>query len=620
MQNVQNYLYDSKMDEFSEYAEKNIIFNSKILKKNAEEKQKSLKEKEALLSIMKQKMEKKPENTYPKIEANNPNLPISNNNYINNNNIPINQTNMAYKMNNNNSLYQNYNLNRNNRDNFHSLQPQYQMSIPSQMLTNTNKPFNVTNVNYLRNNNNQLNNIYSLGGNNLGTQISNYQIYNQNPTMKTLPNNQNIINDNYYTNYKNTQNNLVKTFSKHSSIGSSLNTKIRKEVLTKSAIIERHAIILSDYYDYPKEEKEKHINQLLEEINFFGESTRKEIEEEKKLNSNKYISISEAMDLGKKKFNNLYNNEYYVLAILARALSIQGCSVLIEKDNPQNNEEKKEIFTTVQFLANGMYNYFKYIFYFDFDEQINEFLLANINERNNFNTKLKIKLLKMFNLNENDILMTNPTFDPYTITAIIKKRQYNEYSIEQLYQSLIKESDFNKIINIEKNILLSGCKLNKYMLDSRGNNKDGGWGYNEIRGGAPYYPPNGWTGYGIRVADRFDKGSNAWLDYNNSNGEWSVAYHGIGSGINSYKNTLKDRNDLFHLGQKVGEGVIVTPKPKVMEQQCVEFDCCGKKYKIGLMTRVMPFKIRCAEGQDDYWVINGTDNEIRPYRILIKEI
>ena len=38
------------------------------------------------------------------------------------------------------------------------------------------------------------------------------------------------------------------------------------------------------------------------------------------------------------------------------------------------------------------------------------------------------------------------------------------------------------------------------------------------------------------------------------------------------------------------------------------------------MTRVMPLKKRCAQGQDDYWIINGTDNEIRPYRILIKEL
>ena len=71
---------------------------------------------------------------------------------------------------------------------------------------------------------------------------------------------------------------------------------------------------------------------------------------------------------------------------------------------------------------------------------------------------------------------------------------------------------FSKIKSIEKNILLSGCKLNPFMLDSRGNNKDGGWGINEKRGGKPYYPPLGWIGYGLNVLDRFDYGDNTWLD------------------------------------------------------------------------------------------------------------
>ena len=57
-----------------------------------------------------------------------------------------------------------------------------------------------------------------------------------------------------------------------------------------------------------------------------------------------------------------------------------------------------------------------------------------------------------------------------------------------------------------------------------------------------------------------------------------------------------------------------------MEKHCAIIDCYGIKYKIGFMTRVKPIKIRCAQGQDDYWIINGTDNEIRPYRILIKEL
>jgi hypothetical protein len=253
---------------------------------------------------------------------------------------------------------------------------------------------------------------------------------------------------------------------------------------------------------------------------------------------------------------------------------------------------------------------------------------------------LKKKLQKLFNLQEDDIIIITNTFDyQYSITAIIKQSKFNEYSTFNLKEELTNDEEFKKIIAIEKKILLSGCILNPYMFDYKANNKDPGWGKNEFRGGFPYYPPHGWVGYGIRVADRYDNGNNSWLDYNHSKGEWSVAYHGIGSGfkgsqIYNYNNNyylmnslipgmrqqFKDKNDFLHIGKKVGEGIIVTPKPEIMEQNCGIFDCYGIKYKIGFMTRVMPKKIRCSEGQDDYWAINGTDNEIRPYRSLIKEL
>ena len=121
------------------------------------------------------------------------------------------------------------------------------------------------------------------------------------------------------------------------------------------------------------------------------------------------------------------------------------------------------------------------------------------------------------------------------------------------------------------------------MLDQRGNNQDGGWGINEKRGGKPYYPPKGWTGYGLRVLDRFDNGDNTWIDYKNLGGEWAVAYHGVGSLLsgsqilNKSKKSgkfnfqggngqgYKDSYDVFHQGEKVGEGVYVTPQPDIME-------------------------------------------------------
>ena len=44
----------------------------------------------------------------------------------------------------------------------------------------------------------------------------------------------------------------------------------------------------------------------------------------------------------------------------------------------------------------------------------------------------------------------------------------------------------------------------------------------------------------------------------------------------------------------------------------------GKQYRIGFMLRVKPDKIRSPKEKEDYWVLE-TD-EMRPYRILVKEI
>ena len=40
---------------------------------------------------------------------------------------------------------------------------------------------------------------------------------------------------------------------------------------------------------------------------------------------------------------------------------------------------------------------------------------------------------------------------------------------------------------------------------------------------------------------------------------------------------------------------------------------------MGFMMRVKPDKIRISSSVPDYWVLNPTDDEIRPYRILVKE-
>ena len=185
---------------------------------------------------------------------------------------------------------------------------------------------------------------------------------------------------------------------------------------------------------------------------------------------------------------------------------------------------------------------------------------------------------------------------------------------------------------------MGGCRLSMSQLDPRGN-RIGGWGKDEYRGNFKYYAPEGWIGIGLKVFDKFF--NDRWLDMQNIPGEWPVAYHGVGIGLDSrivsgipkdvidigfkagHRQAHKNCPDQFHKGQLVGEGVYCTPFIKTAEQYAGESEINGKKYKTVIMVRVNPDTIRhcdtCEESRiHQYWVVNGTTDEIRPYRILYK--
>ena len=122
--------------------------------------------------------------------------------------------------------------------------------------------------------------------------------------------------------------------------------------------------------------------------------------------------------------------------------------------------------------------------------------------------------------------------------------------------------------------------------------------------------------------------------------EWCVAYHGVGN--KKASNQVKDItgriisdnfksgsgqvhkccDDKYHPGKKVGTGVYCTPNIKTAEEYSGVSEINGHTYKTVLMVRVRPDAIRCCSCAcaKDYWVTNGTNDEIRPYRILYKKV
>ncbi len=80
----------------------------------------------------------------------------------------------------------------------------------------------------------------------------------------------------------------------------------------------------------------------------------------------------------------------------------------------------------------------------------------------------------------------------------------------------------------------------------------------------------------------------------------------------------RNHEDIFHKGKKVGDGVYCTPLIGTAQGYAGTVNIKNKNYYAALMVRVKPNAIRSCKDQSDYWVVNGTTDEIRPYRILYK--
>ena len=401
-------------------------------------------------------------------------------------------------------------------------------------------------------------------------------------------------------------------------------------------------------YDIIRIEDIRKQKKTIEDMCILGDINKKEIIEEKEENPEKYIPIEEAVKTENKK-----DSPLFVLGILAKNLENCGITTAIEKEVYEEEKENDESGTSLQFLVNGLATKKKFDLHFDINEERNEELLNNLEEQEKFINNLRKKLSKEYNIPEDDIIITNPQRGSFQLSVIFKNENF-DLNLEEVKEKFKDEPELIKLKEIQKNLLYTGCKLKQSMLDARGNNCDGGWGKNEKRGGEPYIPPEGWIGYGLKVLDKYDLEKtgkeNDWISYDNREGEWCVAYHGVGSeysskevakavnGIANY--TLKKKSelnnntneededeydyseddDMRHPGKKVGSGVYCSPNPEVMENYAGIVEIDNEKYQMGFMLRVNPEKIRVPVGRPDFWVLNGNPDEIRPYRILIKKV
>ena len=251
-------------------------------------------------------------------------------------------------------------------------------------------------------------------------------------------------------------------------------------------------------------------------------------------------------------------------------------------------------------------------------------LNINKNEKDKFHMYLKTFFSKFFEVNKEDLIVTNyeKAKDLYSIILLFK----SDYKLSKTREEILnlfskqRQPDYKCLIDFKEVCIFESIRLNKLMLDKRGNNKDNSfWGYDETRGGEDYNPPVGWWRYGLKVLDQYDNGNNDWLSYDNRPGEWCISYSGLSVTKKGIEKQYEKEKDIRN-GGIVGTGVYTSPKPEVIEGNTEMININGINYKMGLMLRVNPDKIRIPKSNNNIWVIEGISDEIRPYGILLKKI
>ena len=359
-----------------------------------------------------------------------------------------------------------------------------------------------------------------------------------------------------------------------------------------------------DIYDY-----------MLEYMTIFGRVENLKIKNDEKSSPNKFISIDECT---KSK-----DDHFFILGILGKYLENIGVHVVIDKNDVTKNADAEFYDRNLyQFICNSYILNHKYSLDFGLKEDRLFQLVKNDIERCKFNEKLKNALIKAYNLDEEEIIITNyrRVSKNYSAIVIFKSNFNKDITKDELINIFKNDEELKLLTNVKKDLVIPAVRLSKSMLYPDGDNKDSNnWAQNQKRGGEKYIPPIGWIKYGLLVNNKFDNKNNDWLSSDNRAGEWCTGYCGFTGITKRMSQQYAVDNDFKHSGQKVGTGVYCYNNPKEFEENTETINTVVGNYKIGFIVRVKPDKIRNPNSNKGIWVVNGNDNEIRPYGILLKK-
>ena len=235
--------------------------------------------------------------------------------------------------------------------------------------------------------------------------------------------------------------------------------------------------------------------------------------------------------------------------------------------------------------------------------------------------------------NENDtITKTKDKFDYIvnTIINFIRSKKFEKLSpkdIRNNYKKLPSLYHFKIIID---GIIRLRSKIPVDYLDYKYNSIIPNLSLKNASESEICKSPYEWAEIGLNVFNKYANGD--WLKKNND--KWAIAYYGFGKSSTSeeigkmlndivvkgeFKRELSAKStelDIRHNGERIEEGIYLSPNVKIAEEYSGIFNFNNKEYKIVLMAKVLVENIR--EPKDhSFWILNKGD--IRIYKILVKE-
>ena len=178
-------------------------------------------------------------------------------------------------------------------------------------------------------------------------------------------------------------------------------------------------------------QKNKQINDVLEDMCIYGAVTKKEIKEEKIKHPERFIETSQALNMETK------DEGIFALGLISQNLENLGIETAIECSQDSDT-------TSLQFLTNGMIDKKKYDLHFEFEEKRNEELLSNEEEFEKFKENLKLKLSKDYNIPPEKIIVTFPQRGSLHVQVIFQTEEFNNLDKNDFINKFKNDGEFKE--------------------------------------------------------------------------------------------------------------------------------------------------------------------------------